>query len=184
MRLDQLNYFVRVAEIGSITKAAENLYTSKHVVSKAIKQMEVELGVKLLYRKRNKITLTNAGMKTVGNALEVLALYNDLLSTLESYREPVSHMPFDELDIFSIPILAETILPVNIRFCRDIIAKGLAIGFTDKLVDKYFENKYLVPIPFEEEFTCSFCIVTTAEMSKKITVKEFLRALKKMVHPV
>ena len=47
MRTEQLKYLVDVAETGSMNKTAERLFVSPQAVSKAIKQLEEELGVDL-----------------------------------------------------------------------------------------------------------------------------------------
>ena len=50
MELQQLQYFLTCAQEGSVTKAAEALYTSQPHVSQVIKTLENELGVVLFHR--------------------------------------------------------------------------------------------------------------------------------------
>ena len=66
----------------------------------------------------------------------------------------------------------------NIHLCMDAIAKGLAIGLTDGLLEKYLGNKNVVPVPFKEDIDMVLLCMTSAEMLKKNSVKEFLRVLK------
>ena len=73
MRLDQLKYLIHVTEVGSITKSAEDLYITQQGLGQAIKQMEVELGAILFRREGNRLTITDAGRKTVKKAKEILA---------------------------------------------------------------------------------------------------------------
>ena len=62
MELRHLRYFVAVAEEGSITNAAERrLFTAQPSLSRQIRELETEVGVKLLDRKARGITLTAAG---------------------------------------------------------------------------------------------------------------------------
>ncbi len=62
MELRHLRYFVAVAEEGSITNAAERrLFTAQPSLSRQIRELEMEVGVKLLDRKARGITLTAAG---------------------------------------------------------------------------------------------------------------------------
>ena len=49
MDIRQINYFVAVAQNGSFSKAAEKLSLSQPTLSLAVKKLEEELGVKLLY---------------------------------------------------------------------------------------------------------------------------------------
>lgn len=50
MTLQQLQYLVALAERNSINQAAQNLFVSQSGISKAIKQLESELGFPLLER--------------------------------------------------------------------------------------------------------------------------------------
>ncbi len=50
MTLQQLQYLVALAESNSINQAAQNLFVSQSGISKAIKQLESELGFPLLER--------------------------------------------------------------------------------------------------------------------------------------
>ncbi len=62
MELRHLRYFVAVAEEGSLTNAAERrLHTAQPSLSRQIRDLEAELGVKLLERKARGIVLTAAG---------------------------------------------------------------------------------------------------------------------------
>jgi LysR family transcriptional regulator, hca operon transcriptional activator len=62
MELRHLRYFVAVAEAGSLTNAAERrLHTAQPSLSRQIRDLELEIGVKLLERKARGIALTAAG---------------------------------------------------------------------------------------------------------------------------
>src|SRR5215475_6003356 len=62
MELRHLRYFIAVAEEGSLTSAAERrLHTAQPSLSRQIRDLELELGVKLLERKARGIELTAAG---------------------------------------------------------------------------------------------------------------------------
>src|ERR1700729_3227219 len=62
MELRHLRYFIAVAEEGSFTLAAENrLHTAQPSLSRQIRDLEIELGVKLLVRGARGIELTAAG---------------------------------------------------------------------------------------------------------------------------
>ena len=50
MDLKQLAYFVRVAELGSFTRAAEALGVAQPALSRQVRQLEVELRQNLLVR--------------------------------------------------------------------------------------------------------------------------------------
>src|SRR5262250_1966968 len=62
LELRHLRYFIAVAEEGSLTNAAERrLHTAQPSLSRQIRDLELEIGVKLLERKARGIALTAAG---------------------------------------------------------------------------------------------------------------------------
>lgn len=61
MNINQLKYFVVVANQESITKASNILYVSQPAVSKTIKQLEDELDTKLFDRTGRTLKLNRAG---------------------------------------------------------------------------------------------------------------------------
>ena len=62
MNLQQLTYFVRVAELEHYTRAAEELHITQPCISHAIHELEHELGVPLFYKSGRNIRLTRFGM--------------------------------------------------------------------------------------------------------------------------
>jgi len=61
MRLYQLEYFIKIAECGSITRAAQELYLSQPSLTKAISGLETEYSLKLFSRTARGIRLTPEG---------------------------------------------------------------------------------------------------------------------------
>ena len=61
MRIRQLQYFEKIAETGSMNEAAKQLYISQPSLSQAMKELEKEYQVQLLYRSKVGITLTDGG---------------------------------------------------------------------------------------------------------------------------
>ena len=73
MELRHLRYFVTVAEALSFTKAAVKLHTSQPSLSRQIKDLEEELGVRLLNRTKQLVTLTEEGRSFLADAKRLLA---------------------------------------------------------------------------------------------------------------
>lgn len=74
MELRHLRYFVAVAEAGSLTVAAEQtLHTSQPSLSRQIRDLESELGARLLTRRARGIELTPAGRTFLDHARLVLS---------------------------------------------------------------------------------------------------------------
>lgn len=82
MTLTQLNYIITIAETKSMNKAAEQLYVSQPSLTSAVKELEKELGVTLLYRSGRGVTLTNDGMEFLMYAKQIYSQYE---SVLEKY---------------------------------------------------------------------------------------------------
>lgn len=61
MTLKQIKYFETVCKTGSVTSAAEELYVSRPVISRALKELEEEFGVELFTRTRLGLELTESG---------------------------------------------------------------------------------------------------------------------------
>jgi LysR family transcriptional regulator, cys regulon transcriptional activator len=74
MKLQQLRYFRAVVDHGfNITTAAEALYTSQPGISKQIRLLEDELGVRLFVRRGKRIeTLTPAGARAIERVRRIL----------------------------------------------------------------------------------------------------------------
>ena len=75
MELQQLRYFREVAEREHVTRAAESLFVSQSAISRAVTQLEEELGVPLFYRQGRAVVLSPYGrsfLEHVVRALNVL----------------------------------------------------------------------------------------------------------------
>src|SRR5213080_58084 len=83
MELRHLRYFVGVAEALSFTKAAEKLHTAQPSLSRQVKDLEEELGVRLLNRTKHLVTLTDEGRSFLADAKRLLAFAAE---TVESVR--------------------------------------------------------------------------------------------------
>lgn len=73
MDLKQIEYFVRVAELGSFTRAANSLNLAQPSLSRQIRLLEIELGEHLLYRNGRGVTLTDAGNCLLAHGHTILA---------------------------------------------------------------------------------------------------------------
>src|SRR5262249_61145126 len=71
--LRQLRTFVAVAERGSFTRAADDLYVAQQAVSQQVKALETALGVTLLWRTSRRVELTPAGRVFLADCRRVLA---------------------------------------------------------------------------------------------------------------
>lgn len=83
MEIRVLRYFLETAREENMTRAAERLYISQPTMSKQLKELENELGVKLFKRSNYNIKLTEAGMLLRERAEDILSLVD---KTLEEFK--------------------------------------------------------------------------------------------------
>lgn len=79
MNLEQLRYFVDVADEESFTKAAQRSFITKNGLTYQIKQMERELGFDLFERDSHHVALTRRGSVLLPAAREMLASWDRAL---------------------------------------------------------------------------------------------------------
>ena len=72
MNLNQLRYFVSVAECGNFTKAAANHYISQTAITQQIHALEESIGAKLFDRNSRPVSLTPAGKVFLKEVREIL----------------------------------------------------------------------------------------------------------------
>ena len=92
MELRNLITFIHVAELGSFTKAAEQLGYSQSTISFQIKQLEDELDCLLFERINHTITLTERGHELVSYAHQVHTLTADFMENLKKEDECRGHI--------------------------------------------------------------------------------------------
>ena len=93
MDLKQLEYFVRVAELGSFTRASSVLSIAQPALSRQVRLLEVELRQTLLERNGRGVTLTEAGRRLLEHGRGILAQVERARFDLESGRsEPAGRV--------------------------------------------------------------------------------------------
>jgi LysR family nitrogen assimilation transcriptional regulator len=85
MDLKQLEYFVRVADLGSFTRASIDIDVAQPALSRQVRQLEIELRQNLLVRNGRGVTLTEAGELFRDHA-------RGILHQVERAREAVGHL--------------------------------------------------------------------------------------------
>jgi DNA-binding transcriptional LysR family regulator len=87
LNLHALRLFHYVAELGSVTKAAEQLRISQPAVTSQIKKLERELGLQLLTPQGRGILLTEAGTRLAVESGRLFALERNIEQTIEDYKQ-------------------------------------------------------------------------------------------------
>lgn len=84
MQIDSLKYFYEVAELKSISKAANNSHISQPALSHQLSKLEKELGAKLLERSNKGVKLTSQGEILYNYAREILISHNNLIEEISA----------------------------------------------------------------------------------------------------
>jgi len=82
MDLDQLRYFLCVAERQNFTRAAETLGVSQPALSRSIQKLEEELGQPVFERKTRSVSLTDAGALLQSRANQIVSIIEDTKSEI------------------------------------------------------------------------------------------------------
>jgi len=138
--LRQLEIFVKVAELGSFSKAAEALFLTQPTVSEHIRTLEDELGVRLLDRLGRGAAVTKGGALLLSHAQRMLALSREARQAMESFLGRMS----GELLVGASTIPGEYILPALIgRFKEKFpdIVITLLIGGSQAVTDWVMEGR-------------------------------------------
>ncbi|NIB43271.1 LysR family transcriptional regulator [Pseudomaricurvus alkylphenolicus] len=87
MDLRKLQIFCRVAELGSVSRAAESLHMAQPAVSIAVKKLEEELDTVLLQRSKRQVTPTREGLELLQRASAILQQVEALQSDLQARKQ-------------------------------------------------------------------------------------------------
>ena len=104
MNLRQLYYFKTIAELEHYTKAADALYVSQSSLSHSIRELEIELGVKLFVRQGRNVKLSRHGELLYPYVKKSIETLESGISQLQDYIDPnrgtVTLSAFSSLDSF------------------------------------------------------------------------------------
>ncbi len=140
MDLRQLEIFVKVAEFGSFSRAAEALYLTQPTVSEHIRTLEEEVGVRLLDRLGRGAAVTRGGQLLLSYATRMLALQREARQAMDGFQGRMS----GELLAGASTIPGEYVLPAMIgRFKEKYpdISITLLIGDSQTAVDWVAEGR-------------------------------------------
>lgn len=131
MEIDQLRYFLKVAERQNFTRAGEELAITQPALSRAIAKLEKEIGQPILERQTRKVTLTDAGRLLLARAEQIVSLIDDTLAEITDDGES------GNVRVGAIPTIAPFFLPAILRDFRDQHPRATVLVYeetTDKLL--------------------------------------------------
>lgn len=128
MNLKQLEAFVQVAEGGSFSKAAKELFLTQPTISSHISSLERELNARLFVRNTKEVSLSEDGIKLYKYAKQMLDLQREIEVTFGMDEEGESHA----VTIAASTIPAQYLLPeVLTRFSERYPQEQIRIQETD-----------------------------------------------------
>lgn len=110
MDIKQLDYFLKITEEMSITRAAERLHIAQPHLSQQLKLLEDELGVKLVERNTRHLQITEAGLILQRRAAQIMELKDATNRELSDFKKGLNGM----LSIGTISTAGNTLLKERI----------------------------------------------------------------------
>lgn len=89
-RLERYRVFVQIAQTGSFTRAAHALGLPRATVSEAVRQLEADLGTRLLHRTTRSVRTTSDGLQLLERARGLLAEAGDIEQLFLARRRQVA----------------------------------------------------------------------------------------------
>jgi DNA-binding transcriptional LysR family regulator len=110
MELRHLRYFVAVAEDLNFTKAAAKLRLAQPSLTRQIRNLEEEIGVRLFNRSQNKVALTEEGRSFLVDARRIVAIAAEsVLAVQRLSRGETGQLNIAYLSNFDFELLPETL---------------------------------------------------------------------------
>lgn len=141
-KLRALELFVRLADLGSFTRVAEQTNSSKSMISKEISRLEDDLGARLLHRSTRNVRLTHAGEGYLQRAREILSKLDDADSFVQDLQQdlrgklkinaPMALGITDLSTLFADFMLAYPDIELDIHLGDenvDLVEQGFDLGF-------------------------------------------------------
>ena len=150
MNLKQLEYFVQVAELGSLSKAAVVLGVAQPALSRQVRALETELRQQLFLRNGRGVALTDAGKRLFDHSVAVLQMVSHAREDLGASRgEPVGRVTI------GLPpsIACQHTLKLIDRFRKQLPAARLAIveGLSSHIVEWVTSGRVDVGLVYNPE---------------------------------
>ncbi|MFO1455958.1 MAG: LysR substrate-binding domain-containing protein [Steroidobacteraceae bacterium] len=136
-RFDQLRTFVRVADLGSFSRAADDLDRSRALVSQQVAALERRLGARLLNRTTRRVGLTGEGVEYLQRARRILAELEAADEAIMLTRErPQGRLRVDVPTAFGRHLL----IPALPAFTRQYPQLVLEVQLNNRVVDLVAEE--------------------------------------------
>src|SRR4029077_19089115 len=167
MELRSLTYFTRIAELGSITRAASHLRLAQPALTRHVQRLEEELGVALFTRANRGVRLTEAGQLLLESAIRIL---RDVERTGDEIRAQDAH-PSGRIILGITPTLCPILVPdLFARMRRDFPRVELKVMYAGMVRLEEFVIDGRVDVALLSELSRSRLIVSTRLAPKKMVL--------------
>ncbi|MFF3737023.1 LysR family transcriptional regulator [Streptomyces sp. NPDC002566] len=109
MRTEQLEYIAAVTRLGSLRRAAEELRLSQPALSETVRNLERELGVDLLERKRSGATMSASGRELLPHIVDVLDAVDRLRSAAGEQHRISRMVRVGTVNAATVPLLVPAV---------------------------------------------------------------------------
>lgn len=160
MELTQLKTLIHVAELGSLSKAADRLHIAQPALSRQIKLLEEELGVRLFDRHGRGMTITDSGREILDHASRILAELEAMRDTASEGRTSFR----GTVTVGTTPTVAEVVTAPLVRRIRDAhprLRVRFSSAFSGHLLDWLQRGELDVAVSYDPQPTRSLRIVPT-----------------------
>ena len=129
--LEHMEIFVQVVGQGSFTRAADTLQMHRPAVSKAVQQLEDELGVKLLHRTTRKLSMTAEGEEFYQRARQIITDVDGIMASFSPAQPPRGRLRLDA----PLALVHTMIVPALAEFQAQYPDIEIVLTASDKITD-------------------------------------------------
>ncbi|HUO20360.1 MAG TPA: LysR substrate-binding domain-containing protein [Steroidobacteraceae bacterium] len=119
LKLKDLRYLVAVADQRHFGRAAARCFVSQPTLSAQLKKLEESLGVQLIERAPNNVTLTEAGAAIVARARRIIEASDEVVALAAGQRDPLA----GKLRLALLPTIGPYLLPHVTRAIRKALPR-------------------------------------------------------------
>ena len=181
MEIRQVRYFVMVAQTGSFSQAAKELFISQSTLSQQIQQLENEVGVKLLERNTRKVTLSEYGQEFLPYAKNLIYDAEACLGSIMDVR----NIATGKLVIGVTYTFSSVMVDLLKEFIRDYPGIRLSIrtALMEELMDMLERNEIDLALSYDpghkydniestELFRSGICVIArdTHPLAQKVSI--------------
>ena len=151
--LRQLGYFVALAKELNFTRAAQACFVGQSTLSAGLKELEDALGIHLVERDRQNVSITPMGLEVLARAKVILAASEDLVEYAGATGKPMTATIRLGVIPTIAPFLLPTVLP-EIRTRFPDLKITLREDLTANLLSRLTEHKLdfaLIALPYDVE---------------------------------